>query len=214
MESVLPLAGVGFVLGWPIEWTIRRFPRGAGTSPSTRRLVAVALLTALLFALLAVTIGLHARLVPALILTALVVPAAAIDLEHRIIPNAINLPGAVLVYVAAVAAEPSRWWILLLGGAGAFLFLAAAWRVSPGGMGMGDVKMALMIGLGLGQYAAVALFMALVLALLPSLYVLTRHGVRAGRKVGLPFGPFLAAGAVIAFLAGPQILHVYLARGV
>ncbi len=213
MESVLPLAGVGFVLGWPIEWMIRRFPRGSGTSPSTRRLIAVAALTGLLFALLAVTIGLHARLVPALILTALVVPAAAIDLEHRIIPNAINLPGAVLVFVAAVAAEPGRWWMLLAGGAGAFLFLAAAWRVSPGGMGMGDVKMALMIGLGLGQYAAVALFMALVLALLPSLWMLVSHGVRAGRKVGLPFGPFLAAGAVIALLWGPQILHVYLARG-
>jgi leader peptidase (prepilin peptidase)/N-methyltransferase len=214
MEAMLPLAGVGFALGWPIELTIRRFPRGAGTTPSTRRLVGLAVLTAVLFALLALVIGPHARLVPALILTALVVPAAAIDLEHRIIPNAINLPGAALVFVAAVAAEPGRWWILLLGGAGAFLFLAAAWRVSPGGMGMGDVKMALMIGLGLGQYAAVALFMALVLALLPSLFVIVRHGVRAGRKVGLPFGPFLAAGAIIALLYGPQILHAYLAHGV
>ena len=53
---------------------------------------------------------------PALLLTALVVPASAIDLKHRIIPDAINLPGAVLVYVTAVAAQPDRWAELLIGG--------------------------------------------------------------------------------------------------
>ena len=103
MESVLPLAGFGFALGWPLEWVIQRFPRGTGTAPSSRRRWIVAAITAALFALEAVSIGIVPELLPALLLTALVVPAAAIDLEHRIIPDLINLPGAVAVYVVSVA---------------------------------------------------------------------------------------------------------------
>ncbi|HUZ83275.1 MAG TPA: A24 family peptidase [Gaiellales bacterium] len=213
METVLPMAGIGLALGWPIEWTIQRFPRGGGTIPSRRRLAVLAAVTACLFGLLAARIGIHPQLVPAMLLTALVVPAAAIDLHHRIIPNAINLPGAAIVYVAAVAAQPDRWLELLAGGLGGLLFLGVAWRVSPAGMGLGDVKMALMIGLALGASTLVALFAAFVLALLPSLAVLARHGLRSGRKVGLPFGPFLAAGAVVGLLWGPQLLDWYVNHG-
>ncbi len=160
METVLPLAGIGFALGWPIEWLVQRFPVGEGTAPSLRRRLVVAVLTAGLFAALALRIGLHPRLVPALLLTALVVPAAVIDLNHRIIPNAINLPGAALVFLVAVAAQPARLPELLLGGLGCFLFLWLAWRVSPSGMGQGDVKMALMIGLATGRQAFVGLLAA------------------------------------------------------
>ena len=154
MEAVLPLAGFGFALGWPLEWVIQRFPQGVGTAPSSRRRWIVAGITALLFALEAISIGIVPELLPALLLTALVVPAAAIDLEHRIIPDMINLPGAVAVYVVSVAVQPDRWLELLLGGLGCFLFFFVAHMVSPKGMGMGDVKMALMIGLGLGQHAS------------------------------------------------------------
>ena len=213
MEMLLPAAGIGLVLGWPIEWTIQRFPRGEGTLPSRRRMAIVAAITAGLFGLLALAIGPHARLVPALLLTALVVPASVIDLRHRIIPNAINLPGAAIVYATAVAAQPDRWLELLLGGLGGFLFLGLAWRISPAGMGLGDVKMALMIGLALGEYMAVGLFAALIAACVPSLWVIGRHGLRSGRKVGLPFGPFLAAGAVVGLAWGPQLLHWYVSHG-
>ena len=75
MEIALPLAGAGFALGWPMEWLIQRFPIGKGTAPSSRRKWVVAGVTAALFAALAYHIGLHPRLVPALLLTALVVPA-------------------------------------------------------------------------------------------------------------------------------------------
>ena len=97
-----------------------------------------------------VKIGFHARLAPALLLTALIVPASIIDLRHRIIPNAINFPGAVAVYLTAVIAQPDRWAELLIGGVAAALFLGVAWMIYPAGMGLGDVKMTLMIGLGLG----------------------------------------------------------------
>ena len=208
MEVVLPVAGFGFAMGWPLERLIQRFPRGEGSAPSSRRRWIVAALTAALFAALTLKIGFQAELVPALVLTALVVPAAAIDLQHRIIPNAINLPGAVLVYATAVIAQPDRWLELLLGGLGMALFLGLAWLVYPAGMGMGDVKMGLMIGLALGKYAAVALFAAFLVALLPSLVLIFSKGLKA-RKVTFPFGPFLAAGAIIALLLGPQLWAWY-----
>jgi leader peptidase (prepilin peptidase)/N-methyltransferase len=208
MEFVLPLAGAGFALGWPIEWLIQRFPKGKGTAPSSRRRWIVAGVTAFLFAAVTVEIGFHARLAPALLLTALIVPASVIDLRHRIIPNAINLPGAVVVYLTAVVAQPDRWAELLIGGLAAAAFLYIAWLVYPAGMGLGDVKMTLMIGLALGRYAGVALFAAFAISLLPSIAVLVLKGPR-GRKVSFPFGPFLAAGAMVALLWGPQLWNAW-----
>jgi leader peptidase (prepilin peptidase)/N-methyltransferase len=208
METALVLAPLGLALGWPLEWVIQRFPLGEGTAPSRARALAVAALTALLFAALGLKIGPEPRLLPALLLTAAVVPASAIDLRHRIIPDLINLPAAPLVFLAAVAAQPDRWVELLLGGLGAFLFLGIAWAVYPAGLGLGDVKMALMMGLGLGRYVAPALFAALVISLVPSLAILARGGL-AARKTGLPFGPFLAAGAVVGLLFGPELWAGY-----
>lgn len=209
MEFVLPFAGAGFALGWPMEWVIQRFPTGEGTAPSARRKWIVAGITAALFAALTLHIGLHPELAPALLLTALVVPAAAIDLKHRIIPDAINLPGAVLVYATAVAAQPDRWAELLIGGLAGLLFLGGAWVVSPKGMGLGDVKMVLMIGLALGKYIGVALFAAFCLSLLPSVGLLLVKGLKA-RKIGFPFGPFLAFGAIVGLMWGQQIWNWYM----
>jgi leader peptidase (prepilin peptidase)/N-methyltransferase len=204
MELALPFAGVGFALGWPIEWLIQRFPLGIGTPPSRRRKLVVATLTAALFAALTLRIGFEPRLAPALLLTALIVPASAIDLNHRIIPNAINFPGALLVFAVASIAEPDRLAEFALGGVGCFLFLGLAWVVSPKGMGLGDVKMALMIGLGTGRYAFVAMFAGFLASTALSLYLLMKPG-GDGRKATFPFGPFLAFGTVIALLWGPQI---------
>jgi leader peptidase (prepilin peptidase) / N-methyltransferase len=209
METVLPLAGAGFALGWPMEWVIQRFPSGEGTAPSARRRWIVAAITAALFAALTVRIGFHPRLAPALLLTALVVPASAIDLKHRIIPNAINLPGALLVYAVAVAAQPDRWAELLIGGLAGFLFLGIAWVVSPRGMGLGDVKMVLMIGLALGKFVSIALLAAFSLSLVPAVGLLLVKGLRA-RKIGFPFGPFLAFGAVVGLMWGEQIWNWYM----
>ena len=183
---------------------IQRFPQGVGTAPSSRRRWIVAAITALLFALEAISIGIVPELLPALLLTALVVPAAAIDLEHRIIPDLINLPGAVAVYAVSVAVQPDRWLELLLGGLGCFLFFFVAHMVSPKGMGMGDVKMALMIGLGLGQHAFLALFAGLP-GVDRAVDVPAETRGRKGLKIDVPFGPFLAFGAVVALIWGGDI---------
>jgi leader peptidase (prepilin peptidase) / N-methyltransferase len=201
---LLPFAGMGFVLGWPLEMLVQKFPLGKGTAPSTTRRLTLCALMAILFGLEVAEIGLVPELAPALLLTALVVPAATIDLEHRIIPNAINLPGALLVYMFAVAAAPDRMGELLIGGIGSFLLLWLAWRVYPAGMGLGDVKMALMIGLGLGYYAFGALLVAFLASTVLSIGLIVRFGPKA-RKMGFPMGPFLAFGAVVGLMWGAQL---------
>ena len=80
--------------------------------------------------------------------------------------------------------------------------------IYPAGMGLGDVKMTLMIGLALGRYAGVALFAAFAISLMPSIVVLVFKGPR-GRKVSFPFGPFLAAGAMVALLYGPELWNAW-----
>jgi leader peptidase (prepilin peptidase)/N-methyltransferase len=139
---------------------------------------------------------------------AVLVAISAIDLEHRIVPNRIVVPGTALVLVARTLLDPSPEWAL--GAAGAFAFLLAAALVHPAGMGMGDVKLAAFLGAMLGREVAVALMVGMLLALLPSAVLLARHGA-AARKMGLPFGPFLAGGAVVALFAGERLLDAYLA---
>jgi leader peptidase (prepilin peptidase)/N-methyltransferase len=75
-------------------------------------------------------------------------------------------------------------------------------------MGMGDVKLALLMGAALGKTVPVALMLGMVAALVPGLYLLARHG-SAARKMGVPFGPFLALGSVVALFAGHPLLHAY-----
>ena len=73
---------------------------------------------------------------------------------------------------------------------------------------MGDVKLALLLGAALGRTVPVALMVAMVSALVPSAVILARHG-RAGRKMGIPLGPFLALGGVVALFAGSGLMHAY-----
>jgi leader peptidase (prepilin peptidase)/N-methyltransferase len=135
------------------------------------------------------------------------VAISATDLEHRIVPNRIVLPAAVVVLAAQTALRPSPEWALGALGASLFLFVAAL--AYPAGMGMGDVKFALLLGAMLGRYAGVALMVGMVAALVPSVVLLARHGA-AARKMGIPFAPFLALGGVVALFAGHALLHEYL----
>jgi leader peptidase (prepilin peptidase)/N-methyltransferase len=75
-------------------------------------------------------------------------------------------------------------------------------------MGMGDVKLALLMGAVLGRTVSVALMAGMLAAMLPSLYLFARHG-KAARKMGIPFGPFLAIGSVVALFWGHDLLHAY-----
>ncbi len=143
------------------------------------------------------------------VLILLVVPAALIDLEHRIIPNRITALGAALALAIGLAldpaGEPER--LIAAAGAGGFLLLGA--MAYPGGMGMGDVKLAGMMGLFLGAAVAPALLIALLAGVALGAAVIARKGAREGRRTAVPFGPFLALGALLAVFLGPQLVAVY-----
>jgi leader peptidase (prepilin peptidase)/N-methyltransferase len=122
------------------------------------------------------------------------------DLQHRLIPNRVVLPAAGLVLALMSAAEPSwEWPLAALAASGSLLVLAL---VYPAGMGMGDVKLAFLMGAALGRGVGLALLLAIVAAALPSLAILLRRGWE-GRTVGIPFAPFLALGSLVALFAEP-----------
>jgi leader peptidase (prepilin peptidase)/N-methyltransferase len=139
----------------------------------------------------------------------LVVPAALIDLEYRIIPNRLTALGAVVALGLGFALDPGGEPGRLIAGASAGGFLLLAVLAYPAGMGMGDVKLAGMMGLFLGASVAPALLVALLSGVLVGALVIARKGVGEGRKTAVPFGPFLALGALVAVFLGHQLVDVY-----
>jgi leader peptidase (prepilin peptidase)/N-methyltransferase len=180
--------------------------RRCGTRIPPRDL-AIELATALLLAGCVLAFGLSAKTAAAAIACGAFVVVTSTDIERRIVPNLVVLPAAGAVLALQTAFHPSPEWALGALGAAGFLFLAAL--AYPGGMGMGDVKLALLIGALLGRTTPVAIMLGLFLALVPSIVLFARHGAGA-RKLAIPFAPFLAAGGVIALFAGEPILHAYL----
>jgi leader peptidase (prepilin peptidase)/N-methyltransferase len=140
----------------------------------------------------------------------LVVPAALIDLEHRIIPNRITALGVVVALALGLALDPAGEPERLIAGAAAGGFLLLAALAYPGGMGMGDVKLAAMMGLFLGRAVAPAILIALLTGVLLGAAVIARKGAREGRKTAVPFGPFLALGALVAVYAGGPLVQLYI----
>jgi leader peptidase (prepilin peptidase) / N-methyltransferase len=190
-----------------VSWLLLRGRcRDCGASISWRY-PALELGTALLVAACALDFGLTLHALAAAVFCVALVAISAIDAEHRIVPNRIVLPAAVVVLVLMEAWRPSAEWPLAGLGAALFLFVAAL--AYPRGMGMGDVKLALLLGVAVGRSVPVALFAGMVLALVPSLALLARHGA-AARKMAIPFAPFLALGGLLALFAGGPIVHWYL----
>ncbi len=168
---------------------------------------AVELVTALLVAGCALDFGLTFKAGIAALFCVVLVAISVIDLERRIIPNRIVLPAAAVILALQTARDPSVEWVAAGAGAAAFLLLAAL--AYPAGMGMGDVKLALLLGFGLGRTVPIGMLMGMIAALVPAVVLLARHG-SAARKMAIPFGPFLAFGAVVALFAGDRILDAYL----
>ena len=153
-------------------------------------------------AVVASAAGEPARIARALVLVALLAPICWIDLRRRLIPNRLTAAGAAAAIALALATGspdllPALAWAAAAGG---FLLLPTLLR--PEAMGMGDVKLAAVLGLLLGPAVVTALLVGLVAATLAGLAVAVRAGLRAARGATLPLGPFLALGALVAFLAG------------
>jgi len=124
---------------------------------------------------------------------------SVIDVESHRLPNRIVLPSAALVLVARLASAPEEWQVWLGAGLGAFAFFLVFALVYPKGLGMGDVKLALLLGFALGSAVMPALLVGTMAGGAAGIVLLVREGARARRRA-LPFGPFLAFGAIATLL--------------
>jgi leader peptidase (prepilin peptidase) / N-methyltransferase len=149
------------------------------------------------------------RLWLGLVLVLLLVPITLIDLEHRIIPNRIVLPGCAAAVALLGALDPGRLPEHLIAGAAAYVLLDVAAFLRPGAMGGGDVKLALMLGLFLGWAVVPALFVAFIAGSIIGVAIIARVGLEKGRKTGIPFGPYLALGGLVGIIAGTAIVDWY-----
>jgi leader peptidase (prepilin peptidase)/N-methyltransferase len=134
------------------------------------------------------------------------VAISAIDFERRIIPNRIVLPAAGIVLAGQTFMDPSVEWVIAGLGAALFLFVAAL--AYPAGMGMGDVKLALLLGFAVGRSIPAGMMIGMLSAMVPSIVLLARHGA-AARKMKIPFGPFLCLGGLVAFFWGDALMNAY-----
>jgi len=194
-----------------LSWLILRGRCRSCAEPIAARYPLVEAGTAALFAaVVAVHHADTAALVLGLVLVAFLVPIALIDLDHRIIPNRITLPAAVVAVVLGTALDPGGEVERLIAGAAAGTLLALPALLRPNGMGMGDAKLIAVLGLFLGASVVPALFIAFVVGTVVGIVIIARKGMVQGRKTAVPFGPFLALGAVIGVLAGNELVSAYL----
>ena len=212
--AVGALAGVA--AGLAAEPLVRRLPAGIDDSVeqpawtrALRRPPTMELVGAVLGAAAGWRLGLVGPLVPALLLVALLVPITFIDIEHRVIPDRLVFPGtaaALVVWALIDTGSLKEHGLAAVIACVVFLLMAI---VYPAGMGLGDVKLALLLGAFLGTAVAPGLFIGFVISAVPSMVILLKYG-REGGKMGIPFGPFMAAGAFVGLLWGDQLIRWYM----
>jgi leader peptidase (prepilin peptidase)/N-methyltransferase len=175
----------------------------AGDAPETRRSdvvrIEVIALGAFLSLLGGIRYGVHAETVVVVFTICTLVVISRHDLERRIIPNRIVVPTWIAILLAHLALHPHHWVEWLVSSFGAGLFFLVVVLAYPAGMGMGDVKLALMIGAALGYAVVTALFLGTLAAGVLAAVMLFKEGSSA-RKRAIPLGPFLAAGAIVVLL--------------
>jgi prepilin signal peptidase PulO-like enzyme (type II secretory pathway) len=174
--------------------------------PRSSRLPLVLLGTALLGGACGLVFGFTVEAAAATLLCWILVVVTRTDLEHRLIPDLVVLPGAVAVLALRTIDDPSIEWIAAALAGAAVLFLVVL--VYPRGLGMGDVKLTALLGAGLGVSVIVALFVGFFAAFVPAFILFVRYG-REARKSTIPLGPFLALGGVVALFWGDTILDWY-----
>jgi len=194
------------VLGW--LWL--RGKCRACKAPISPRYPIVEAVTGLLCAACVLRFGVDSDVWLPIVFVLLLVPITLIDLDHHIIPNVLTAIGAVaaIVLVLAFQSDDLVEHLIAALGAGGFFLIAAI--VYPAGMGMGDVKLAAVMGLFLGRAVVPAIFAALVAGTVLGAIIIARYGATEGRKKGIPFGPWLALGSLVGLFAGDEIVDWYL----
>jgi leader peptidase (prepilin peptidase)/N-methyltransferase len=194
------------VLGW--LW-LRGRCRACG-APIAWRYPLVEALTGLLCAGVVVRFGADEDVWLGLVFVLLLVPVTLIDLDFRIIPNVLMAIGAVAAVALVLATRPDDLREHLIAAVAAGGFFLVAVLAYPAGMGMGDVKLAGVMGLFLGRAVAPAIFAALIFGTLVGAVVIARVGAAEGRKTAIPFGPWLALGGLVGLFTGDALVDWYL----
>lgn len=194
------------VLGW--LWLRGRCR--ACRAPISPRYPIVEAVTAVLCAACVLVFGADRDVWLPLAFVLLLVPITLIDLDHHIIPNVLTGLGAIVAValLLAFARDDIAEHLIAAAGAGGFFLVAAI--AYPAGMGMGDVKLAGVMGLFLGRAVVPAVFAALIAGSLVGAVLIARLGAKEGRKRGIPFGPWLALGGLVGLFAGDELVDWYL----
>jgi leader peptidase (prepilin peptidase)/N-methyltransferase len=193
-----------------VSWLALRGRSRCCREPISKRYPVTELsLGALYAATTAVLWGNGAEVVLGLVFVTMLAAITLTDLEHRIIPNKILLVAAVLAVAIAAVGDPGSLPQRVIAGAAAGGLLLLVALAYPRGMGLGDVKLAAVMGLFLGRNVAPAILVALLAGSLLGLAMIARDGA-AARKRAIPFGPFLALGGVVGLLLGDQLVDWYL----
>jgi prepilin signal peptidase PulO-like enzyme (type II secretory pathway) len=177
----------------------RRYAGDAERASLLRHPIPVAVVSAVFAGFAFATYPLGAGAVRAAFMAVVLVVVSATDLERRIIPNRIVLPAAAILLFANVAMSPAHAseFILAALGAGVAFMIPSLFSASL--MGMGDVKLIVLLGAGLGSGVVGALMIAF-LSVFPVALVTVIRGGLAARKTTLPFGPFLALGGLVILI--------------
>ena len=194
-----------------LPWIALRGRCGSCRAPISARHPAVGAVTLALCGAVVVARGADSDAWLGLGLVLLLVPVTLIDLEFKIIPNGLLLAGTgvALVLLGALRRGDLPEHLIAAAAAGGFFLIAAI--AYPSGMGMGDVKLAAVLGLFLGRAVAPAVLVALAAGTVAGAFIIARKGAREGRKTAIPFGPHLAIGGLVGLFAGDAIVDRYLA---
>lgn len=196
-----------------LSWLILRGRCRDCRAPISRRYPVGEAVTAVLFAAVAAMDGLDWILIPHLLFVSAMVVVSQVDLEVRLIPDVVILPAAAIGLPLMIAFGDGSWWVWPVSGVAAagvlFLVSELYYRLRHvEGMGFGDVKMALCMGIYLGASVIPAFFIAFIAGAVVGVAVVALR--KADGKTAIPFGPFLAAGAIISLFAGQALIDAYL----
>ena len=202
-----------------ISWlALRGRCRRCGTSIGIEPVV-IELATATVFVALGLRFGLSVELIAFCVFGAALVALSWIDLQEQRLPREITYVtiglGVPLLTIAAVALdEPERIWMMMVGAFIALALMGLIYAASRGGMGEGDVRLAPLLGLYLGWLnpglVPVGLFLGFLLGAIAGVAGMLIGA--SGRKTAIPFGPFLAAGTVLAVFVGQPLIDLWLRR--
>jgi leader peptidase (prepilin peptidase)/N-methyltransferase len=193
-----------------LSWLLLRGRCRHCQAPISARYPIVEAVTGLLCAAVVIANGADSDAWLGLAFVLVLVPITLIDLDVRLIPNSLTLAGAIAAVAIQAIVDPDMLTEAAIAAVAAGGFFLVAVLAYPRGMGMGDVKLAAMMGLFLGRAVAPAIFVALIAGTVVGAVIIARVGAEKGRKTAIPFGPYLALGGLVGLFAGDAIVDWYL----